>query len=62
MAKARRNARIGVGEMARRLSVGEATISRWENGRVRPPKLALFGYASETGCDLDFLLTGAGAS
>lgn len=58
MEKARRAARISVGEMAARQGVAAKTINNWEKGRTHPKRAVLELWASATGFPFEWLLYG----
>lgn len=59
--KARKNARVSVGDMAQRVGCSRNTITSYEAGRTSPPVEAVVAYYQATKCDLEWLVGVEGA-
>lgn len=60
--KARTEAGLDVKQLATRLHVSPATVSRAENGRFEPKAITVFQWASETGVSLEWIAYGKEAA
>lgn len=60
--KARIEAGLDAKELAGRLHVSTATVSRAENGRFEPKAVTVFQWAAETGVSLEWIAYGREAA